>query len=57
MTFYLAEVLCAIEHLHENLIVYRDLKSEHVMIDSEGHCRLVDYGFAKRFQSKDKKNG
>ena len=34
MTFYLAEVLCAIEHLHEHLIVYRDLKPEHVMLDS-----------------------
>ena len=38
MQFYTAEVLCALEHLHSNLIVYRDLKPEHVMIDSEGHC-------------------
>ena len=33
MHFYMAEVICAIEHLHNNLIVYRDLKPEHVMID------------------------
>jgi serine/threonine protein kinase len=38
MPFYLAEVLCAIEHLHKNLIVYRDLKPEHVMIGQDGHC-------------------
>ena len=57
MHFYSAEVLCAIEHLHSHKIVYRDLKSEHVMIDNEGHCKLVDFGFAKRFSSRDiKKN-
>lgn len=52
--FYVAEVTCAIEHLHNNLIIYRDLKPEHVMIDSEGHCQLVDFGFAKRFHQKDR---
>ena len=49
MQFYVAEVLCGLEHLHKNLIVYRDLKPEHVMLDSRGHCKLVDFGFAKRF--------
>ena len=47
--FYTAEVLCALEHLHSHFIVYRDLKPEHVMIDYQGHCKLVDFGFAKRF--------
>ena len=47
MEFYTAEVLCALEHLHSNSIVYRDLKPEHVMIDNQGHCKLVDFGFAK----------
>ena len=53
MNFYAAEVICAIEHLHKHLIVYRDLKPEHVMINSEGHIQLVDFGFAKRFTRKD----
>ena len=53
MQFYTAEVLCAIEHLHSNLIIYRDLKPEHVMLDNEGHCKLVDFGFAKRFRQSD----
>ena len=53
MHFYLAEVICALEHLHNNYIVYRDLKPEHVMIDGQGHCQLVDFGFAKRFSKKD----
>lgn len=55
MQFYTAEVICALEHLHSNLIVYRDLKPEHVMIDQDGHCKLVDFGFAKRFSRSDAK--
>ena len=57
MEFYVAEILCTLEHLHENLIIYRDLKPEHVMIDSEGHCKLVDFGFAKRFHRRALKDG
>ena len=46
-TFYLAEILLAIEYLHSIDIIYRDLKPENVVIDLEGHCRLVDFGLCK----------
>lgn len=52
MNFYIAEVLCALSHLHSLNVVYRDLKSEHVMIDETGHCKLIDLGFAKQFKSR-----
>lgn len=45
--FYLSEVVCALGHLHGMNVVYRDLKSEHVMIDETGHCKLIDFGFSK----------
>ena len=51
MTFYAAEVISALSHLHRNNIVYRDLKSEHIMIENSGHCKLIDFGFAKQFKS------
>lgn len=56
MKFYAAEVICALQHLHGCNIVFRDLKSEHVMIDQTGHCKLIDMGFAKEFTSKKKED-
>jgi serine/threonine protein kinase len=45
--FYTAELLCAIGHLHENGVVYRDLKPENVLLDHLGHLRLTDFGLCK----------
>ena len=49
---YLAEIICAIEFLHNHNIVYRDLKLENIVIDKNGHLRLVDFGFAKRLKKE-----
>ena len=44
---YLAEVLLALDYLHDHDIIFRDLKPENVMIDREGHAMLTDFGLAK----------
>lgn len=44
--FYIAEVILAIEHLHKNEILYRDLKPENVLIDYDGHIKLTDFGLS-----------
>lgn len=45
--FYFSEVLCAVEYMHSQGIVWRDLKPENIMIDSKGHVKIVDFGLAK----------
>lgn len=44
--FYAAEVICGIEHLHKQGIVYRDCKPENILLDEAGHVRLSDLGLA-----------
>ena len=45
--FYAAEIVLAIEILHHHTIAYRDLKPENVLLDTEGHVRLTDFGLSK----------
>jgi serine/threonine protein kinase len=45
--FFSAEVLCALEYLHDQRVMHRDLKPENVLIDVTGHVKLIDFGFAR----------
>lgn len=43
----IAQVVLALESMHDLHLVYRDLKPENVLIDHTGNVRLADLGLAK----------
>ena len=46
-----AETALALEHLHSLGYMYRDLKTENLLIANDGHLKLADFGLVKKFQN------
>ena len=45
--FYFAEILLAVDSVHQLGYVHRDVKPDNMLIDSDGHVRLADFGSCK----------
>jgi len=48
----LAELALAIEHVHGQGFIHKDIKPENVMFDHNGHVKLVDFGLATPFEEE-----
>ena len=46
--FMIAQIAIALGHLHEKNIIYRDLKPENVLFNSDGYLLLADFGLATK---------
>lgn len=43
---YVAEVIVGVDDLHKRGIIHRDLKPDNLLIDSQGHLKLTDFGLS-----------
>uniref|UniRef100_A0A1I8J5U2 Protein kinase domain-containing protein n=1 Tax=Macrostomum lignano TaxID=282301 RepID=A0A1I8J5U2_9PLAT len=51
--FYLAEITCGLEFMHERSIIHRDVKGENILLTGAGHVMLCDLGLARRLNGPD----
>lgn len=45
--FYAAEIFLALRFLHSHRLIHRDVKPENVVLDEQGHCKVIDFGMSK----------
>lgn len=52
--YILAQLILALEHIHEKGYIHRDIKSENILISKDGSIKLCDFGFSKKINSHQK---
>jgi len=50
--FYAAEMVLAIQSVHDLGYIHRDMKPDNVLLDAHGHLKLTDLGLCKKMDSR-----
>ena len=52
--FYFCEILCGLKFIHDNKVIYRDMKLENILLKRDGHIVLNDFGVSDKVCKKEK---
>ena len=45
--FFMANIVYALQYIHEHNVIHRDIKPENLVLDEKGYVRITDFGIAK----------
>ncbi|ETV97896.1 AGC/PDK1 protein kinase, variant [Aphanomyces invadans] len=44
--FYMAQLIVALQYIHSNQVIHRDLKPDNILFSEQGHLKVTDFGTA-----------
>eukprot|EP00088_Acartia_fossae_P035761 TRINITY_DN3688_c0_g1_i10.p1 TRINITY_DN3688_c0_g1~~TRINITY_DN3688_c0_g1_i10.p1 ORF type:complete len:325 (-),score=39.79 TRINITY_DN3688_c0_g1_i10:466-1440(-) len=47
---YLQQIAAGLAYCHSHSVLHRDMKPQNLLVDSEGHIKLADFGLARSFR-------
>ncbi|KAI8060913.1 kinase-like domain-containing protein [Gongronella butleri] len=49
------ETIAGLHHLHQQNIIHRDIKSDNILLDFQGHVKISDFGFCAKLSDQKRK--